>query len=335
MAEPPDGPADLWGLHRAVVTGRLVERAVTGLAAAGIGGGHHSALGQEALAVGIAAALGPDDAVQPTHRSRLQLALARSACGPGDAIRAQAGGGTKIYSSWRDRPATIGIVGLVGSQVPMAVGVAWADQLRGRPRVTVICFGDGAANEGAVHESLNLAAARRLPVVFVVENNGLSVSTPIVDSTGAVALARRADGYGMPGWTVAGHDAVEVRDVVAAAVARARAGHGPALVEALVPRWEAHATGLAELRDDAELARVRAVDGVATVRAHLVAAGAGPAEVAAVEDAVAAEVDAAVADVRRVSPSTAAAADSPGSAAPDRLSDAEAWRLSYAAAEPA
>jgi pyruvate dehydrogenase E1 component alpha subunit len=183
----------------------------------------------------------------------------------------------------------------------MAVGVALADLRRLRRAATVAFFGDGAANEGAVHEALNLAGARRAPVVFVLENNGLAISTTVTTATAARALVDRAAGYGMPGIAVDGQHVEAIHDAAAVSLERARSGQGPSLIEVRMERWEPHAHGLPDLRSRDELQRVRSRDGVATFRSALFIRGlATEAHLDAIDRECREEVDSAVAEGLRL-----------------------------------
>ncbi|MEY4721738.1 MAG: hypothetical protein RIQ46_1463 [Pseudomonadota bacterium] len=133
--------------------------------------------------------------------------------------------------------------GIVGASMPIANGLAWASQLRGEDRVSVATFGDGASNIGAFHEALNLAAVWKLPTIFVCQNNQWGEHTAYAKATGAARIADRAIAYGMPGVRVDGNDPVALYTVFAEAVARARAGEGPTLIEAMTFRFHGHVFG--------------------------------------------------------------------------------------------
>lgn len=290
----------LVALYRALVGSRLAEHAITDLNKKGILRGHHSGLGHEAIGVGVGFAVRADDCVQMSHRSGMMLAHARGGYSLREAVLSQFGRAPSPYAKREGRPRVLSIVGLVGTWVPMSVGVAMADRLRGRDTVTVTFFGDGAANEGAVHEAMNLAGARRLPIVFVVENNGFAVSMPVGEATAAEDFSSRAAGYGMPGVLVDGNDALEVYEVTERAIERARKGEGPTLIEARITRWEPHAHGIRDLRDREEMEAARERDGVGLLREALLARGVLSSEQA---DGIVAEcqreVDAAVEEGQR------------------------------------
>jgi TPP-dependent pyruvate/acetoin dehydrogenase alpha subunit len=313
----------LIAMYRLLCGSRMAEQAITELAKKGVIGGHHSGLGHESIGVGVGMAVRADDGVQPSHRSGMMLAHARGDYSLREAILSRVGL-APVHTAPREpgRSRMIMVVGLVASQVPLAVGTAMADRIKKKDSVIVSFFGDGGANEGAVHEGMNLAGARRLPMVFLVENNGFSVSMPVNEATAAVDYASRADGYGMPGVLVDGQDPVAVHETVKAAVDRARRGDGPSLVEAQLVRWEPHSLGIPDMRSEQEMARARERDGVANLRRRIIEMGIiGEAQVAAIEAGCRAEVDAAVEEAR------AAPRPERGSRV---LSDADAWKLSYA-----
>jgi TPP-dependent pyruvate/acetoin dehydrogenase alpha subunit len=317
------GDEQLIAMYRALAGSRRAEQRITDLNKKGVLRGHHSGLGHEAIGVGVGFAVRPDDCVQMSHRSGMMLAHARGGYSLKEAVLSQFGRARSHYANVEGRPRVLSIVGLVGTWVPMSIGVAMADKLRGRDTVTVTFFGDGAANEGAVHEAMNLAGARRLPVVFVVENNGFAVSMPTSEATAAEDFASRAAGYGMPGVSVDGHDVLAVHEVAEQAVARARAGRGPTLIEARITRWEPHAHGIADVRSEGELALARERDGVRSFRQALIERGILDENAAR---AIEAEIDSEI----------AAAVEAGSVAIPERpdpqpLDRDAAYRLTYAA----
>lgn len=175
--------------------------------------------------------------------------------------------------------------GVVGSSMPIAVGLALAVQIRGEQRVTIANFGDGASNIGAFHESLNLAAVWKLPVIFVCQNNRYAEHSSFGKFTGGGNVAKRAEGLGLPGITVDGNDAVAMWKVAEEAVARARAGQGPTLIEALTFRFHGHLLGDdASYIPTAELEAAIAADPVPRLRTKLIAeAYATEAEIESIE----------------------------------------------------
>lgn len=312
----------LIAMYRALAGSRMAEQRITDLNKEGVLRGHHSGLGHEAIGVAVGFAVRPDDCVQPSHRSGMMLAHARGGYSLREAVLSQFGRAPSAFAQIEGRPRTLTIVGLVGTWVPMSVGIAFADRLRGRDTVTVTFFGDGAANEGAVHEAMNFAGARRLPIVFVIENNGFAVSMPTSEATAAPDFAARATGYGMPGVLVDGHDPIAMYEVAEEAVQRARSGQGPTLIEARIVRWEPHAHGIADLRSEEEMAAARGRDCVRVLRDSLVEQGIlSQAAADAIDDECRHEIDAAVDEGRQ---------PGPGRGEPQSLSEADAWRLTYA-----
>jgi TPP-dependent pyruvate/acetoin dehydrogenase alpha subunit len=186
--------------------------------------------------------------------------------------------------------------GIVGSSMPIANGLALAAQVRGEKRVAVAYFGDGASNIGAFHESLNLAAVWKLPVVFVCQNNGYGEHTRYDLATSARRISDRAAAYQMPGVTVDGNDPLAVYKAARAAIIRAREGDGPTLIEAMTFRFHGHVFGDADAymapgEKEAAMAR----DPVPRYRAWLVEGGVADSELAALEAAIEREIDEAVA----------------------------------------
>ncbi|MFR0355860.1 thiamine pyrophosphate-dependent dehydrogenase E1 component subunit alpha [Streptomyces sediminimaris] len=241
------GPEELLTLYEQMAVIRRTEQAAHDLFLSGlVKGTTHLAAGHEAIAVGASAALRPDDYVFATYRGH-HHAMARGAT-PEECLAelmsratglCKAKGGSMHLTKASEN--MLGSYAIVGAHLPMAVGAAWSARLRGTGQIAVAFFGDGATNIGAFHEALNLAAVWKLPVLFVCENNLYMEYTPIADVT-AVArpAADRAPSYGIPGETVDGNDVVAVREAVAALARRARAGDGPALLEAETYRHFGH-----------------------------------------------------------------------------------------------
>ena len=186
--------------------------------------------------------------------------------------------------------------GIVGSSMPIANGLAWGSQLKGDGRVTVAYFGDGASNIGAFHESLNLAAVWKLPIVFVCQNNEWGEHTSYEKATSARQIADRAAAYSIPGIRVDGNDPIEMYAVAKEAIDRARAGEGPTLIEAMTYRFFGHVFGDADAYMDKDRkAAAMEADPVPRYRAQLIAEGiATEEELAAMETAIEAEIDEAV-----------------------------------------
>ncbi|MFF7891626.1 thiamine pyrophosphate-dependent dehydrogenase E1 component subunit alpha [Streptomyces sp. NPDC007907] len=226
---------------------RRTEKAAHDLFLRGlVKGTTHLAAGQEAIAVGASAALRPDDYVFATYRGH-HHALARGAT-PEECLAELMSRATGLCrakgGSMHLTKAATGMLGsyaIVGAHLPMAVGAAWSARLRGTEQLAVAFFGDGATNIGAFHESLNLAAVWKLPVLFVCENNLYMEYTPIADVTAVPRpAADRAPAHGMPGEVVDGNDVVAVEEAVARLARRARAGDGPAVLEAETYRHFGH-----------------------------------------------------------------------------------------------
>ena len=215
-------------------------------------GAAHSYIGEEAVAVGACLALRDDDYMTGNHRSHGHP-IAKG----GDVNRAMAelvgkrtgfckGKGGSMHLA----DFSIGILGesgILGSSIPTAVGAALGSQLQGNDRVAVAFFGDGASNEGAFHESINLAAVWNLPVIFLCENNQYAVTTSFRYSVLTENISDRAVAYNIPGILVDGQDVIAMHETVSQAVARARAGQGPSLVEGRTYRYYDHSLGLGRI----------------------------------------------------------------------------------------
>ncbi|MEJ7935527.1 thiamine pyrophosphate-dependent dehydrogenase E1 component subunit alpha [Sphingobium sp. AN558] len=186
--------------------------------------------------------------------------------------------------------------GIVGSSMPIATGLGWAAKLDGKGHVAVANFGDGAANIGAFHESLNLAALWKLPVIFVCQNNRYAEHTSFANSTSVDELSKRAAGYGMAGVTVNGNDVDEMYGAAKIAIDRARAGEGPTLIEALTFRFNGHLIGdAAGYIPKEEMASAKEKDPFVTLRKRVLADGAASeAELDAIDTDIKARIEVAV-----------------------------------------
>jgi pyruvate dehydrogenase E1 component alpha subunit len=246
---------------------RRFEEAVDDLFARGLmHGTMHLSIGQEASATGACLALRADDAITSTHRGHghcigkgadLTAMMAELLAKETGYCRGR-GGSMHIADV---ATGNLGANGIVAGGIPIAAGAALAYKLRGEDRVVACFFGDGAANEGAFHEAVNLAAIWDLPVVFICENNKYGMSFSTEKAFAIDTIAERAQGYGIPGVTVDGNDVEAVYDAVSAAVARARAGEGPTLVENLTYRWKGHSKSDKNLyRTKEEIAEWRGLD---------------------------------------------------------------------------
>jgi TPP-dependent pyruvate/acetoin dehydrogenase alpha subunit len=240
---------------------RAFEETVSTLYAQGrLSGIVHLGIGLEATTVGSISRLSPEDRVFAGHRAHSH-ALAKGASPT--RLLAELAGRDSGYcggkgGSMHIAAPEVGFVtatGIVGGSIPLALGDAWAATLEGAARVTMVFFGDGAAQTGSFHESLNLASLWRLPVVFVCENNGYAEFTPLSAHTKVERLANHASVYEIPARTVDGSDVFEVHDATGEALKRARTGGGPSFIEALIDRRRGHYEGdAAAYRDTSELA---------------------------------------------------------------------------------
>ena len=259
---------------------RLFEDKVQELFMEGlVQGTTHLCQGQEGVAVGAVAALSEDDYLTVTYRGHGH-ALARGV--PIEACFAELMGRTTgccngVGGSMHFTDVARGLLGafaIVGAGLPVAVGAAHSARLQGRDSVALTFFGDGASNIGTFHESLNMAATWKVPVVFIVENNLYGEYTPMRDTTPIDDLAERAVGYGIPGRAIDGQDVDAVHEAVAEAVARGRAGEGPTLLEAKTYRYRGHSrTDPAKYRPEGELDRWKGRDPLTILTEKLIAAG--------------------------------------------------------------
>jgi 2-oxoisovalerate dehydrogenase E1 component len=256
-------PALLTSMFTQATVIRVFEEYVLDVAGQGlIHGPAHSSIGQEGGAVGSVLSLTSADVVNGTHRGHHQfLAKALHHVAPwgiglgadlGEDIRTVLlrtlaeicglsrgycrGRGGSMHLQWREAGA-VGTNAIVGGGVPLAAGYAWAHRHAGTDAVAVTYFGDGATNIGSTLETLNLAAAWRLPICFFIENNRYAVSTSVEEATGEPRLSARGPGFGIPSWKVDGMDTLAVHIAMSEAVAHMRAGNGPTLIEADVYRY--------------------------------------------------------------------------------------------------
>ncbi len=236
----------LLSLFRTMVTIRRFEERVKYLFLEGVMPGTiHQYHGQEAIAAGVCAALDRNDVITSTHRPHGHAIAKGLGVAPlmhelfGKPTGCCRGKGGSMHVGDLSK-GMVPAIAIVGSGVPVATGMALAFRLRKEPRVAVCFMGDGAVNEGAFHEGVNMGAIWSLPVVYVIENNRYSASTPIADTVKLEHLADRAAGYGIPGVTVDGNNVLAVYECTRAALDKARAGEGPTLVEALTYRITGH-----------------------------------------------------------------------------------------------
>jgi acetoin:2,6-dichlorophenolindophenol oxidoreductase subunit alpha len=275
MNGPAGTDADLYRTVRLIR--RFEERAIELVRAGEIVGGIHPYIGQEAIAAGVCAALRPDDIIASTHRGHGHV-LAKGA-DPARMLAELVGRATGLNKgrggSMHAADFRLGILGanaIVGANAPIAVGAAWAARRAGGDRVAVSFFGDGAVSQGVLLEALNLAGLWQVPVLFVCENNGYA-TTLTVENAVAGTITGRAEAFGIPAVTVDGMDARTVRDATADAVARARSGGGPSLIECTTYRFDAHHTWEYNVRlryrDQGEVERGRSRDPVEIAGAWL------------------------------------------------------------------
>jgi pyruvate dehydrogenase E1 component alpha subunit len=261
-------------------------------------GTSHLSLGQEAIAAGFAAAMRPDDYTFATYRGHAHT-LARGVpmtpvlaelMGRTNGLMAGKGGSMHLTSV---EHGVMGSYAIIGAHLPIACGAAWSAQYRGTEQVAVCFFGDGSTNIGAFHEALNFAAIWKLPVVFVCENNLWMEYTRTTEITAVPnPAADRASAYGLESIIVDGNDADAVYEVASTAMARARAGEGPSLIEALTYRHGGHSRAdPGKYRPDEEVAEWLKKDPIPMYHARLLAEGATEAQLVEIELSVAAEVD--------------------------------------------
>jgi pyruvate dehydrogenase E1 component alpha subunit len=236
-------------MYRGMVTIRgFEEKAIELFEHNLIRGNIHPCIGQEAVSVGVCSALRRDDYMVNTHRGHgnciakggdLKLMMAEL-MGKSTGYCKGKGGSMHIADF---EGGNLGANGIVGGGIPIAVGAGISIQNRGSNQVVACFFGDGATNQGTFHESLNLAAIWKLPVIFVCENNQYALSTQIRDAISISRISDRATAYGIAGMSIDGNDIVEVDSKTNEAVQRARAGEGPTLLDCVTYRFFGHFTG--------------------------------------------------------------------------------------------
>lgn len=267
--------------YRRMLEIRLFEEKVQELFMEGlVQGTTHLCQGQEAVSVGAVSALRDDDYMTITYRGHGQ-ALARGV--PMEECFAELMGrssgcckgvGGSMHFTALDK-GLLGAFAIVGAGLPVALGAAYSAKLQGSDRVALTFFGDGATNIGTFHEALNIAAAWKVGIVFIVENNLYGEYTPMRETTPLDDLAERAKAHAMPGVIVDGQDVDAVHAAVATAVARGRAGDGPTLLEMKTYRFRGHSrTDPAKYRPEGELDRWRERDPIVLLGAQLASSGA-------------------------------------------------------------
>lgn len=284
-------------LHQMLLI-RLFEESAEQLYYQGlIHGTMHLSIGQEGAAVGSIAALRPDDYILSTHRghghciakgAQVSLMMAEFMGKENGYCRGR--GGSMHMADVET--GNLGANGIVAGGVPMAAGVGLSIQMQKQEKVCLVFFGDGAANEGAFHESVNMAAIWNLPVIYFCENNQYAMSMSIARSAKIEDLATRAAGYGIPGVTVDGNDLIAVYGATTDAVARARSGGGPTLIEAKTYRHKGHSkSDKQRYRSKDEVKEWQERDPIPHLAQAMTAAGLlSEAELAALERAVEREI---------------------------------------------
>lgn len=282
---------------------RFDERASKMVKRGQIPGTVHTSIGQEAQVVGATFALGEQDYMTGNHRSHGHPIGKGSPLGPlmaelvGKATGICKGKGGSLHLA-DFAVGSLGESGIVGSSIPIAAGAALSSKVLGNGRVSLAFFGDGAANQGVLYESMNMAGVWELPVIFLCENNQYALSTPAHTVTSGV-IADRAAGFGIEGVRVEdGQDVLAVYAAVASAVDKARAGNGPTLVEVVTYRYNEHSEGLkigTDYRNQDERSAWLEKDPILLFRSRLAERGVPESELDALEAEVVAEVDAAVA----------------------------------------
>jgi len=294
----------LLDLHRRMVRIRRFEETAGKMMEDGkIPGALHLYVGEEAVATGVMAHLSNQDQITSTHRGHGHLIAKGGAFDRmfaelfGRATGYCKGKGGSMHISNMDL-GMLGANGIVGGGPPIAMGAGFSNKFHKTDNVAVCFFGDGASNEGSFHEAANMAALYKLPVLFVCENNGYGEYTPQANHQAIVDVADRAQGYGMPGVIVDGMDVMAVYEAAGEAIARARAGEGPTLLECKTYRYYDHVgvrgMGLT-YRTDEEVEEWKKKDPIDLFEARLAEQGILSADAAqAVHDEVLAEIDAAI-----------------------------------------
>ena len=264
-------------LYRQMLTLRRFEEAVArAYREAKIPGFVHLYIGEEAIASGVCAHLNQDDYVGSTHRGHAHALAkgvpAREAMaelfGRSTGVSGGRGGSMHYYAP---EHGLLGTNGIVGPSILIASGAAYSAKYRGTSQVAVAFFGDGAANTGSFHEGVNLASIWKLPVVFVCENNLYATELPFMEATAGRSVAARASAYDMPGEQIDGQDVLAVYEAAGEAIARARSGEGPSILECRTYRYVGHCEGqrLVGYRTQEEIDRWRERDPIALFSLHL------------------------------------------------------------------
>ncbi len=292
----------LLDLYQTMVRIRTFETKLTEYFTKGmLYGNIHTSIGQEAVAAGANKALELTDLITTTHRGHGQI-IAKGA--NTKIMMAELFGRETGYcrgkgGSMHVTDVSLGILGangIVGAGIPIAAGSALASKIKGTNEVTMAIFGDAASNQGVFHEAVNMAAAWKLPCVFLCENNNYGVSVNIHTVTNTDTIAERAKGYDIPGVTVYGNDPLAVYEAVKQAVEYAREGNGPSIVECMTWRMRGHYEGDPAAYRSKEVTEEWAnnKDAIINFKAFLLKEGIDEKEIASIEDAMEKEIDEAV-----------------------------------------
>lgn len=272
LHEDPEHPVGLdddalLAMHRTMIITRRVDREAINLQRQGQLGVYASCLGQEAAQVASAWALEDEDWIFPSYRE-LGAAIVRHV-DPADLLHLFRGTWLSDHDPYEHRFALLSIP--IGTQALHATGFAMGARFDRNPVVTMVYFGDGGTSEGDPHEAMTFAGVMRAPVVFFVQNNQYAISVPLSKQTAAPTLAHKAVGYGLPGYRCDGNDPLATYAVTRRAVEQARDGQGPAMIEAVTYRMEAHTTSddPSRYRSDDELQAAALTDPIVRLRNHL------------------------------------------------------------------
>ncbi len=280
-AAPADDPAVLVDFYRTMLLVRRFEEKVGQMYGMGlIGGFCHLYIGQEAVVVGMDAAIRTDDAVITSYRCHAHAlvrgvppaAIMAELTGRGAGVSKGKGGSMHMFDIER---GFYGGHGIVGAQVPLGAGIAFAQKYQRRDNVTLVFFGEGAANQGQVYETFNMASLWKLPVIFVIENNQYAMGTAVRRAKAGTELCHRGEAFGIHGVQVDGMDVVAVHEASRGLVARVRDGEGPMLVEMQTYRYRGHSMSdpvKYRTRDEVQKVRERQ-DPIEQLRARLVEGG--------------------------------------------------------------
>jgi len=242
-------------------------------------GSVHLYVGEEAIAATVCSQLRDADYITSTHRGHGHCIAKGAELGKSMAeLMGKATGYCKGRSGSMHiadfEKGNLGANAIVGGGIGIAAGAALAAKLRGSDQIAVSFFGDGASNEGTFHEAINLAAVWKLPVIFICENNLFGISVPLSESTSVEDISVRAASYNIPGYSVDGNDVLAIDEVFSKAVARAKAGEGPSLIECKTYRWLGHWTGDPQVyRTREEVEAWKEKDAIRRLREYMLAEG--------------------------------------------------------------